>query len=422
MRLWVVIFASLFSLLCPAKKGPGSSNPDGGSGPGGNGNVGVHGGNPNAVSLQGDAIHSGSLTGSLTPPLARLWSFSLRTPGRFWAPMVANGNVYAVGVDSTNKEVIVSIDGRTGSQLWSQAVPAGTAGLAYNDGILAVTTASSGTVAAFDAATGNQLWSQVVSYHLPILAPPVMANGLVYVSDLDAPQGHLTVFNETSGTGLTNYAYGMPAVTDKVVIIQGDRTITGYDQATGAITPIGSGPALQTQYAESSVSLYDNFLFVQSTPTTLTSQDLSTGLPTQNNYATDMMPAADGSNLYLGGLVSGSLTSVDIASGKQNWMVSTPGLAENPLVVNGVVYIYLNPSRGFGGQIEGHSETDGSVVWSDMQSESAALALTNLDTQGGIVAQQYTYAGLGSDGNILVVNNASTLVAYGSMSGTDGGP
>jgi outer membrane protein assembly factor BamB len=118
------------------------------------------------------------------------WSVSVGSSRGFtFAPVLANGSVFAAAADGT----VVRVDAATGSQVWriNAGVPL-SAGVG-SDGLLVAVAGEKGALIAFDA-DGKQRWKVQASSE--VLAPPAVGQGVVIVRTVD---NRITAYDAESG-------------------------------------------------------------------------------------------------------------------------------------------------------------------------------------------------------------------------------
>jgi outer membrane protein assembly factor BamB len=438
MRFTPYLLASLFSALCAKPGGTSNSSPGHSSGPSSPSvNAGLHGGNPNARSLQIDSIHSGTIAGTLVPPLVSIWtktgqSASTRA-GALYAPIVTGSAVYLLYNSASGSQAemaaLHALDPFDGSELWPPiTVDDDSMGIALNDGIITLTT-SSGTVEAFDETTGAQKWKITFPFMSPSLEAPVMGNGLVYVSDL-GDQGHLVAFDEKTGTqkwsvASPGHGFGLPAVTSTAVYVLEDVALHAFDQGSGM--PLWTGPSTMHGFCDAPVTAFGSLVFSQIDGVTATTADITKGTPSMLSFKSDVAGAFDGPNAFLVNSGIGNLTSYAPGTGKSNWVFAGgQRIAQSPLIVNGVVYTYAQDRISLDGYLFATAEADGTELWEDPHALFGGSFNASYET--GFIGASVILAGMGSDGKVLVVPTPSGIIAYTSpeilaehSTGLDGG-
>jgi eukaryotic-like serine/threonine-protein kinase len=290
--------------------------------------------------------------------LSPIWTFSAGdTPA-----VVVNGITY-VGSSSGN---VFAINVTTGAELWSFytgalifASPAVANGVVYVVG-------NGGTVCALNATSGSELWHHSLGGNTSQLAPPTVANGIVYV----AAGAALYALNATTGTelwsvsGAGNLGALAPAVANGVVY-SGDGTVYALNAASGA---------------------------------ELWSFKLTSGGTTGLAVANGMIYLAANPPTCCSGLQP-FVYALNANTGAKVWSVSgnAPGFdAEgSPAVANGVVYINTLSTTG----LYALNSSTGAVLWTSGTSSESSPAIAN-----GVL-----YLGLpGTSQSSVVAMNAST--------------
>lgn len=150
-----------------------------------------------------------------------LWQARIGSSGiSTLSPAVVGNSVYAAATDGS----LARFDGEKSA--WRVATGQPISGGVGADGKLAVVGTAKGEVLAFDAASGKEVWKTRVSSE--VLAPPVVADGLVVVrsgdsqiSALDAADGKLRWVYQRSVPALLLRSYAG-------ALIAGDNTIAGF--------------------------------------------------------------------------------------------------------------------------------------------------------------------------------------------------
>jgi outer membrane protein assembly factor BamB len=346
--------------------------------------------------------------------------------------------VYIVTPES-EAAALHAFDENTGTDTWAPVmVPQDAMGIAFNDGIVVVSTAS-GTLLAFDAGTGKQLWSKGIGDTNPAVQAPTMANGLVYVGDM-AKGGYLYALKEKTGDQLWKAApvlvfydlgFGPISVTDTLVVVQSDGgEIRALDPTMG--TPLWN--TLSNAFAGGPTAIYAQAAFGQVTNKTVNSYKVGDGTPIQKGFPTDLPAAFDGPNGYFVDTQTGTLTAQTLSSGSVAWTFPGDGvLYESPLIVNGLVYATGGPrmasaTQQLNGVLFAVSEATGTLIWSatDLPWTPPRTNPWNTSLSGGDSnGIGNIYVGMGSDGTILVVPTPYGLIAYGPPSAVpppDAGP
>jgi|GEM_PF-3465182 len=193
-----------------------------------------------------DPGHTGTVSDTRppTPPVTPRWVTSLDVGGRVTGPVTDTDRTY-VGVGD-----LVAVDAATGDTAWRTPGPVtGTPTIA--DGAVFASTATG--VMAVDAATGDLRWQRPLTD--PVLTPPVVADGTVYVG-VTVPDGGGAVTALDAGDGRPRWhrPTGAVQVTPTVVdgtVFAADRTGTvhafaadGSPRWTAAVPGSPSGHAV----------------------------------------------------------------------------------------------------------------------------------------------------------------------------------
>jgi outer membrane protein assembly factor BamB len=138
------------------------------------------------------------------PTRTVMWSFP--TPAGLSAPVVDRGIVYFGTSEEAPTTTAYAVRASSGHLLWSNVIPkpqfwgAEVRNVAVANGMLFVASWN-GTLYAFDVATGATRWTQDLG---PMIAQPVVANGVVYESNstgsLSTSEGTLFAVNESTGS------------------------------------------------------------------------------------------------------------------------------------------------------------------------------------------------------------------------------
>jgi hypothetical protein len=205
------------------------------------------------ATVRGDAARTAAVAGGAVPPLTRAWSYTLK-PGdddellsTLSRPLVAGGMVFLVF------DRVIALDARTGAVRWTR--PSYAAGLAFDGGRLFVH--GDDGVTAVDPASGATLWHRdvVPAAWQAADAPPVAADGRVFVVDPRAESPRVVALDQATGAVLwdrpfsNSVAIGPPShANSKVYISLGETGLLILDPATGAPLNTPSGGPLQTYW------------------------------------------------------------------------------------------------------------------------------------------------------------------------------
>jgi len=172
---------------------------------------------------------------------AEKWQF--QAPDKIWtAPVVNNGSVYV----GTNENKFYSVDTSDGSLQWAAEVFGHPSNPAFSEGTVYVTANDPGypgtnTLYAFDAETGHENWnySYEPGAEVGSFEAPVVANGMVYLSNNLADDARVQAFDAHSGEEVWNYSTdgdpdASPAVAGCTVYVGTDSgTVHSLDAANG---------------------------------------------------------------------------------------------------------------------------------------------------------------------------------------------
>ena len=184
-----------------------------------------------AVSVQADVQHSGHVErGGPSLPLRRAWT--ARVDGGIGYPVIAEGKAFVVTTPRTaDGPVVVAFSLRTGKRLWTRSVagPADphTAALGYEAGRLIVTLdvyyePTQSAMLALAPADGQVLWETGDRLSLFDAAPPVVSDGVIYLSETGYGDGGISAWRAADGALLWEVSTehgqgGAPAVAGDTV-------------------------------------------------------------------------------------------------------------------------------------------------------------------------------------------------------------
>ncbi len=208
-------------------------------------------------------------------------------------------------------------------------------------------------------------------------------------------------------------AYGLsaPIVADGLAIAVGPTSVVGVDLATGskawtldkAIGPsvpaavAGSGKNALLLYTEGwgagppDASVIPSATPASTTPTLTASPSSAAASPGSTLVAVSLadrsrawtltLPSVSRSGVTIDGDLAfvgtndGTVTAVDLATGKARWTGSAGGALVTPLAAgNGLVVVAVQGTRSTGASVVALKEADGSRAWSDTPSRSAVVA------------------------------------------------
>ena len=316
-----------------------------------------------AVALQIDTRHSGTMTfNSLTLPVSSAWT-STDLGGTPSYPLIAAGMVFITSSISNTQSQLFALDQATGAVVWDPVSIPGASNAAYDASTVFVVSSifgQPGLMQAFNAADGSLKWSTSLTGQYTFTAPPTAAAGLVFTGG-SGSGGTLYALDETSGAvtwsrQVVNGDFSAPAVSADGVYVSypdwtydfvpwnGDplwRNATSGGGGGGATPVVANG----TLYSPNGVNTYSGTTF-----------DAETGTVT-GTYAADNMPAIGTQSGYF--LQGGVLRSLALSTGNVNWSFNGDGLlVTSPLVVNQVVFVGSSS-----GNLYGVDTTAGTQLW-----------------------------------------------------------
>jgi outer membrane protein assembly factor BamB len=361
-----------------------------------------------STAFQADHTHAGHLTLGEAPalPLTNRWTATFA--GRVSYPVVADGRVFVVVDRSVPPNDVLgpsiyALDVNTGATLWGPVNHSSSlrwAAHTYANGKLFVITAS-GLLRAIDAATGAVIWSVQMPGSMGYSAPPVAANGLVYLSAgstglmlaVDQQDGAL-VWRASAENGMdssptlgSNGLYVSYACdTHRLDPLSGD-TLWHYRGACasggGGSTSVLAGNLLFATVFTGSGNAYRTF-------------NVADGAII-SGFAPGGRPAVAGGTAYF--VSSGVLHAVDIATNTTRWTYTAdPTLNTAPLVIDGMVAVGSSS-----GAVHLIDTATGNPMWSGQ----AAAGVS--PTQEGAANIP---TGLGAGGGYLLVPGGSTLTGW----------
>ncbi len=276
----------------------------------------------------------------------------------FTSPTVANGIVYASGLNGDNR--VHAIDASTGVLLWTYETGlSGSVAVANGLAYFSACPSFTNYFFAVNANSGAYVWSH------PLLCgdSPAVANGVVYVG---SPDNNVYALNASTGGLLWKYTTGnsvtIPAVANGVVYIGSqDHNLYALNASTGALLwkfatggLILSGPAVANGVVY--VGSFDNNLYAL---------NASTGAliwsHTTNGF---WLPAvANGVAYAVGGSSDPGLFAFDAATGVLLWKYVLQEASNTaPTVANGVVYFANDNGNGFDGAVYALDASTGALL------------------------------------------------------------
>ncbi|HEX2084126.1 MAG TPA: PQQ-binding-like beta-propeller repeat protein, partial [Solirubrobacteraceae bacterium] len=165
---------------------------------------------PEAVTIQANAAHTGFVAGGGPAlPLTRRWTAPL--DHRVGYPVIGDGKAFVVtGPPLDYRHRVVALSLRDGRRLWSRELgdvaPRGAAP-AYADGRVIVTRdlyggdPNEGAMLALSSADGSVLW-RTRDLTLAQAVPPVVVDGVVYLSETGGGDGGVSAWRASDGAPL----------------------------------------------------------------------------------------------------------------------------------------------------------------------------------------------------------------------------
>ena len=282
--------------------------------------------------FQGNASHTGYVNATIDPDVFReMWVQSPLGAAIALNPVTTgDGNVLVSSMSYFGNQLVASVDASSGATKWSYIFGniASVDPPAYANGTMYVQTGGQGDsyLWAFDANTGAIKFRTAYGNQWSVWYAPTIVDQTVYAAG--GYYGGMYAFSATDGTikwtaSLNQYDQFTPAVRDGVVYAYtGSYTpeVTVADAATGSVKWQIPDP---------------NFSW--------------------NGWSMNVAPALGNAN-DLVATQGGRLVAFDLAAKALKWQ--KPGnFTGNVTIANGTLYVANS------GQIEAHSESDGSLLW-----------------------------------------------------------
>jgi len=325
-----------------------------------------------APSFRIDAAHTAGQPGeTMTPPLQLAWSYDAGDTITY--PLVAHGRVYI----STATGLVTALATRTGAVVWGPETLAAGILLAYDNGRLFGVDRRD-RVEAIDAETGAHAWIIALG-QLDAYAPPVAANGLVYVNGLESGGDTVAVDEHTGTVVWDNHTFdgtnGGVAVANGVVYeIEHCSNVHAWAAAGGAAIWSHAGPC--TGGGGTTPAVYQGRLYARDTIPGDTIFDAN-GDNILGTFATALPPAfASGVGYYLQG---SALVAVPVGASASSWSFAGDGALSTAPVAAGA-YVYVGSSLGNLYAVDG----SGHQVWT---TTLAAAVNANAETSSMTVAE-----------------------------------
>jgi outer membrane protein assembly factor BamB len=302
-----------------------------------------------APSFRIDSAHTaGQAAETMTPPLQLAWSYDAGDTLAY--PLVASGRVFV----STASGLTTALDTRTGAVVWGPETLGRGMMYAYDGGRL-IGANSSDFVQALDADTGAHAWTIHLG-QLDSFAPPVAANGLVYVNGLESGGDTVALDERTGAIVWDNHTFdgtnGAVAVADGVVYeIEGCLQVHAWTAGTGAER--WSHATGCTGGGGTTPAVYQGRLYVRDTTNTIFDANSDSVVGT---FSTALPPAfANGIGYYL---QSGKLVAIPVGGTAASWSFDGDGaLAAAPVAAG--AFVYVGSSLGNVYAVDG----SGTQVW-----------------------------------------------------------
>lgn len=220
---------------------------------------------------------------------------------------------------------------------------------------------------ALDANTGAQLWRQPRGTQSP--SSPAVANGLVFIGDLD---NNVYAFDARTGTPVWKFTTGnrvwsSPRVANGIVyIISGDGNMYALDAATGTQLWVKTVFLFGT-YSTGDPAVAGGVAYIPAATSdaSLYAVDAKTGAPRWSvNYGSmgSSSPAVANGVVYAG-MDDASLYALDANTGAVHWKSPTLGLRMRGVAVgNGLVYVGATDSND-NPALYGINASTGAIVW-----------------------------------------------------------
>jgi outer membrane protein assembly factor BamB len=359
------------------------------------------------------------------------WSYaigSLRnsTAGSYvLGPTVANEVVY----DAADGAVY-AIDATSGTKLWSTSGPQIPVSLAVAGGVVYLTEAT-GALWAFDAATGALLWTRNVGGFGGRTS--AVANGVVYVSATGS--ANLYAFNATSGVSLWQTLNGndsmfggggSPAITNGVVYVTSDSTLSAFDATTGTLLwSATTGSACATCPFMNSPAIANGIVYTSAYDGTLSAFNATTGAPLWSTASgtVGVSPVVANGVVYVGG-DDGGLDAFDADTGTKLWKLPVAGTDNWPVVDDGIVfagssdghlYAYDLPGSGAGLTVSPTFPPDYGTLLDGTSSAPTTFTVTNFGSDA-TTAMKATFTGPDSSQFHITSNTCAGKSLAGSAS------
>jgi outer membrane protein assembly factor BamB len=356
-----------------------------------------------ATAFQIDPAHDGAMTfASVSFPATATWRVTLGA-GAPSNLVIADDRVFLTLGTSAGAQLL-ALTQATGATAWGPkaiaGVPAGSAGVAYDNGRVFVADNESGisSLDAYDAATGALDWS--TAFDAGPAGAPTAADGLVYL----IVTGNATLYALDESTGAISWqqplssARGISAVTaDGVYVMATSAGCSTLDlrPATGEVIWNSSdGAGFCPQSADGTPIIANQQVY---SPSSSGTSIFSAETGGSTGTLADSLPAAFSTNMaYFP--VSPNLDAVSLADGTVAWTFNGNGsnLTALPILVN--QYVITGSSGGSVYALDGAS---GRTVWTQTAAGQVAqlaagdgllVVLNETNNDGGGTLTAYTLA------------------------------
>lgn len=276
----------------------------------------------------------------------------------FASPAIANGIVYVTGADGH----LYAVDGQTGSEKWRLALEEGDSELSSPavDGKTVFVANAYGFLYAVDAETGQEIWR--LQTDEIILSSPSIAEGIVYIGtgypDVD-DVGYLYAVD--GQTGEVRWRFSASPILASPVVFNG---VVYFSDADGNIYALedkrfreppsaGTPETAHSDGAMHRANLSRTGVYDTRGPSKLGAVKWQFEAEEPGMYAP---PTIAGNTIYVG---SGShMYALDIETGQRKWSFMTSGAFSSPAVADGVVYF-----GSYGGYLYAVDTETGQEIW-----------------------------------------------------------
>jgi outer membrane protein assembly factor BamB len=284
-------------------------------------------------------------------PTGSLWRVNLSGTPSY--ALIAGGRIFVAQTTPGGMQV-VALDAASGALAWGPLNAGVSANLAYDQESLYVQVdngSGTGTLLSVAPATGQVQWSASLQDNLgdsSFTAPPVAANGLVFVEGDDSSNGNgstMYAVRQADGTVAWTFAFGgtgdfAPAASADGLYVGGLCGIFDLRPATGEVVWNGpqGGCALGAAPSVAGGIVYGYDYFANASGSGASAQlDAETGA-LQSSFLAATPPAVDGRNVCF--LQGGALSCPAAAGGAAPWQFTGDGrLSTAPILVNSYAFV-----------------------------------------------------------------------------------